>query len=59
MEEATWETRSNLDNSTEVIDEYFQAHPGNPGGPGASVGRPSLKATDLKATDLKTTEKAT
>lgn len=54
MEEATWEPRSNLDNSTEVIDEYFQAHPGNPGGPGASVGRPSLKATDLKATEKAT-----
>ncbi|KFY97665.1 hypothetical protein V498_01924, partial [Pseudogymnoascus sp. VKM F-4517 (FW-2822)] len=49
MEEATWEPRSNLDNSTEVIDEYFLAYPGNPGGPDATVGRPSLKATE-KAT---------
>ena len=51
MEEATWEPRSNLENSTEAIDEYFDAYPGNPGGPDAKKrpGRPSLKATD-KAT---------
>lgn len=51
MEEATWEPRSNLDNTTEAIDEYFRAHPGNPGGPQSSnrPGRPSLNATE-KAT---------
>lgn len=51
MEEATWEPRSNLENSTEAIDEYFLAYPGNPGGPDATnrFGRPSLKATE-KAT---------
>ncbi|KFZ17851.1 hypothetical protein V501_01507, partial [Pseudogymnoascus sp. VKM F-4519 (FW-2642)] len=51
MEEATWEPRSNLENSTETIDEYFDVHPGNPGGPKANnrLGRPSLKATE-KAT---------
>lgn len=48
MEEATWEPRSNLENSTEAIDEYFDAHPGNPGGPKANnrLGRPSLKAAE-------------
>ncbi|OBT60399.1 hypothetical protein VE03_10070 [Pseudogymnoascus sp. 23342-1-I1] len=50
MEEATWEPRSNLDNSTEVIDEYFLAHPGNPGGPDAfKGGRQSLKTTEKAA----------
>ncbi|OBT51135.1 hypothetical protein VE04_08389 [Pseudogymnoascus sp. 24MN13] len=51
MEEATWEPRSNLENSTEAIDEYFDAHPGNPGGPKANnrLGRPSLKAAEKTA----------
>ncbi|KFY31286.1 hypothetical protein V493_01241 [Pseudogymnoascus sp. VKM F-4281 (FW-2241)] len=51
IEEATWEPRSNLDNSKEAIDEYFHAYPSNPGGPqaGGRPGRPSLKATE-KAT---------
>ncbi|KFY15270.1 hypothetical protein V492_02110 [Pseudogymnoascus sp. VKM F-4246] len=50
MEEATWEPRSNLENSTEAIDEYFEAYPGNPGGP-QSYSR-------LGSSSLKTTEKA-
>ncbi|KFZ16787.1 hypothetical protein V502_04903 [Pseudogymnoascus sp. VKM F-4520 (FW-2644)] len=51
MEEVTWEPRSNLDNSTEAIDEYFRAHPSNPGGPLSPnrPGRPSLNANE-KAT---------
>ncbi|OBT87638.1 hypothetical protein VE02_02719 [Pseudogymnoascus sp. 03VT05] len=51
MEEATWEPRSNLENSTEAIDEYFDAYPGNPGGPKSynRVGSRALKATE-KAT---------
>lgn len=51
MEEATWEPRSNLDNTTEAIDEYFHAYPGNPGGPQSynRFGGRALKATE-KAT---------
>ncbi|ELR05464.1 hypothetical protein VC83_03629 [Pseudogymnoascus destructans] len=51
MEEATWEQRSNLENSTEAIDEYFRAHPGNPGGPQSynRFGGRSLRAIE-KAT---------